>query len=120
MSEANATAEFTSAMDGDVVVAAIAGRLDAVRVPTIAPEATTLPDSGTTRLVLDLAGLNWIDSSGVGMLVTMYKKVKANGGRVNVACLQRQPTEIFRLLRLEAAFKVFDTVQEAVTDLRTA
>ncbi len=120
MSEANtnAFAEFSSSTEGDMVIAAVAGRLDAVRVPTIAPEATGLPDNGATKMVLDLSRLDWIDSSGVGMLVTIYKKVKANGGRVNVAFLQRQPTEIFRLLRLEAAFKVFETLQEAVEDLR--
>ena len=110
--------EFSSSVDGEVVVAAIGGRLDAVRVPVISAEATSVPDGGATMVVLDLSGLEWIDSSGVGMLVTIYKKVKGNGGRVNVACLQRQPTEIFRLLRLEAAFKVFDTLQEAISDLR--
>ena len=118
MSEASTTAKFSSSMDGEVVIAAISGRLDAVRVPSIGPQVTTLPDEGATTVVLDLSGLEWIDSSGVCLLVTLYKKIKANGGRVHVACLQRQPTEIFRLLRLEAAFKVFETIQEAVSDLR--
>lgn len=113
MSDPN-TVEFSSSSQGDVVVAAIVGRLDAVRVPMIYKQVSELGDSGATQVTLDLSGLEWMDSSGVGQLVVLYKKVKAAGGAVNVACLQHQPKEIFRLLRLESAFQVYETLEEAV------
>jgi anti-sigma B factor antagonist len=80
-------------------------------------DLVALPDKGHLKVVLDLAGLEWIDSSGVGLLVTLYKQARARGGTVNAASLQRQPKEIFRLLRLESAFEIFDTVEQAVAKL---
>lgn len=116
MSSPDVTVEFEASTQGDVAVAAIRGRLDAARVADIKQQVSALPETGVTQVVLELSGLEWIDSSGVGLLVLVYKKVKANGGRVNVACLQRQPQEIFRLLRLESAFTIFDTLESAVAD----
>ena len=102
---------------GDVVVLALRGRMDAVRVAQVRQVLSDLPQPGKARFVLDLAGLDWIDSSGVGALIVLYKRARQLGGDVKVACLQRQPKEIFRLLRLESAFEVCESVDEAVAKL---
>jgi anti-sigma B factor antagonist len=99
-------------------VLSICGRLDAVRVKKVRDEIINLPDKGHLKVVLDLSSLEWIDSSGVGVLVTLYKRVRSKGGSIVVGCLQRQPKEIFRLLRLESAFEVHDTVDDAVAKLK--
>lgn len=114
----NNAVEFQRSQNGDVEIAAISGRLDAARVPAIRQQITEMVAEGVTRVVLDLGGLEWIDSSGIGLLVIVYKGVKENGGRANVARLQRQPEEIFRLLRLESAFDVFETIEQAVDSLK--
>ncbi len=98
---------------GEVSVLSIRGRMDAARVGPLRAALAALPDQGHTRLVLDLAGLEWIDSSGVGALVSLFKHVKARGGEVKAAALQRQPKEVFRLLRLESVFELCDTVDQA-------
>lgn len=117
MGEANTKVEYEITTRDGTSVLAIRGRLDALRVGSIREPVVALPGQGHLRMVLDLAGLEWIDSSGVGLLVTLFKQIKAKGGSVVVACLQRQPKEIFRLLRLESAFRVFDSVDEAVAAL---
>jgi anti-sigma B factor antagonist len=114
MADAEAKVEYEVNDRDGVTVLAIRGRLDAVRVGTIREGVVSLTEQGNLNVVLDLAGLDWIDSSGVGLLVTLYKQTKTKGGNVVSACLQRQPQEIFRLLRLESAFKVYDTVDDAV------
>jgi anti-sigma B factor antagonist len=119
MSEAQeAKLEHSISSDGEVTILAIRGRMDAVRVGAIREEIARLPDKGHTRVVLDLSGLEWIDSSGVGTLVVLYKNVKAKGGEVVAAALQRQPREIFRLLRLDTAFQIFDSVPDGIGRLR--
>jgi len=114
MGDALSKVEYEVTDRDGVTVLAIRGRLDAVRVGTIRADVVEQMGKGSLKVVLDLSGLDWIDSSGVGLLVTLYKQTKAKGGNVVVACLQRQPQEIFRLLRLESAFKVYDTVDDAV------
>lgn len=99
---------------GEVTVVAIRGRLNAARVTDVREALIALPEKGQVKIVLDLSGLEWIDSSGVGALVTLYKMSLAKGGDVKVARLQRQPKEIFRLLRLESAFEIFADVETAV------
>lgn len=114
---AQANIEHQISQRGDVTVLAIRGRLDAVRAGSVREPITSLPEQGHLKVTVDLSGLEWIDSSGVGVLVTLYKQARAHGGVVNVACLQKQPREIFRLLRLESAFQLFEAVDDAVAAL---
>jgi anti-sigma B factor antagonist len=50
---------------------------------------------------VDLSRLRIVDSSGVGALVSLYKRLRAQGGEMVVSGLQNQPLAIFRLLRLD-------------------
>jgi anti-sigma B factor antagonist len=51
-----------------------------------------------------MTDLRLIDSSGVGVLVSLYKRVRANGGDVRFAGVTAQPLVIFKLLRLDHVF----------------
>ena len=53
------------------------------------------------RVTVDLSALRLIDSSGVGAIVSLYKRVRAQGGKVGVTGLRDQPLAIFKLLRLD-------------------
>lgn len=110
-------AAFDVGRSGDVTIVRLGGRLDGQQVGPVRQQLLELPERGDVRVVLDLERLEWIDSSGVGALITLFKRARTRGGDVKVAGLQRQPKEIFRLLRLEAAFEVFPSVEEAVNSL---
>lgn len=99
-----------------VTVVAIGGRLDAITAGTVRERLVALAQ-GPVRVALDLSRLEWIDSSGVGALISLFKRARTAGGDVKVGGLQAQPKEIFRLLRLEAALEVLPTVDEAVARL---
>jgi len=110
----DAKLEHRISKDGEVTIVGITGRMDAVRVGAVREALAKLPEQGHKKIVLDLTELEWIDSSGVGALVVLYKNAKARGGEVLVASLQRQPREIFRLLHLDSAFELFDAVPQAL------
>ena len=55
-------------------------------------------------MVVDLSGLDLIDSSGVAALVALYKRVRAVGGQVSVTGARDQPLAIFKLLRMDKVF----------------
>ncbi|MCB9555604.1 MAG: STAS domain-containing protein [Deltaproteobacteria bacterium] len=112
-----AAVQFSTTISDDVAIAMIGGRLDANNAQGVREKLAELADQAQS-VVVDLSSLEWIDSSGVGALVSLYKRVLTAGGKVNVACLNGQPKEIFRLLRLDAALRAFPSVDEAVAHLR--
>jgi anti-sigma B factor antagonist len=97
--------KFSRTDSGDTTVVAIDGVLDALTVPELRPVLDSLVESRPRTITVDLRALRVIDSSGVGAIVSLYKRCKQYGGTVQVTGLTSQPLAIFRLLRLD---KVFD------------
>lgn len=104
--------------DSGVIVLALGGRLDALTAPELRPTIDKLVESGNHQVVCDMEQLETIDSSGVGAIVSLFKRLRMKGGDVKIARLQGQPKEIFRLLRLDRAFDLFDALGPAVDRCR--
>jgi anti-sigma B factor antagonist len=90
-----------STTDAGVTRLAIEGELDAVTVSDLRGDIEKLLARRPSRVEVDLSMLRMLDSSGVGALVSLYKRVRAQGGDVVVMGLRDQPLAIFRLLRLD-------------------
>ena len=105
--------EFKRDALGDVEILTLKGNLDALTAPELRPTIDALVASRKIKVVFNLGELTLIDSSGVGAIVSLFKRVRMLGGDVKIACLANQPKEIFRLLRLDRAFDLFDSVEEA-------
>jgi anti-sigma B factor antagonist len=88
----------------------IEGELDAVSVSELRPDLEKLVKSRPSSVEVDLSSLRMVDSSGVGALVSLYKRVRAQGGGVVIKGLRDQPLAIFRLLRLD---RVMLTVEKS-------
>lgn len=91
---------------GDETLLKIEGSLDAVSTPELRPTIDALVAEKRTRVTVNLSALRLIDSSGVGAIVSLYKRLRAQGGDVTVVGLKDQPLAIFRLLRLDRVFNV--------------
>jgi anti-sigma B factor antagonist len=89
--------------DGETVVK-IDGTLDAVTAPEFRQLVDELVAENRSNITLELSSLRLIDSSGVGVIVSLFKRVRANGGQVRIVGLRDQPRAIFRLLRLDRVF----------------
>ena len=79
----------------------IEGQLDALTVPELRAELDKLVDHTPPQVDVDVTNLRLIDSSGVGALVSLFKRVRAQGGQVEIRGLRDQPLAIFKLLRLD-------------------
>src|SRR5438105_1142334 len=106
--------DYTKTEQKDVTVFALKGNLDALTAPTLKKEIEGLLAARKIHVVFDLHGLELIDSSGVGAIVSLFKRVRTLQGDVKIARLSGQPAEIFKLLRLDRAFEIFDSVDKAV------
>jgi len=85
---------------------AIRGSLDINTAPALAEEIDRIIQSKATKVLVDLAGLDLIDSSGVAALVKLYKGVRGAGGVVTISNARDQPLAIFKLLRMDKVFNL--------------
>jgi len=97
---------FSRIDSGEETIIRIEGVLDAVTTPDIRPEIDSLVAQKRRDITVDVSSLRLIDSSGVGVIVSLFKRSKAYGGIVRVSGLKDQPLTIFRLLRLDKVFKL--------------
>ncbi|MCZ2153663.1 MAG: STAS domain-containing protein [Bryobacterales bacterium] len=73
-----------------------------------------LTAEGVRKLILDLAEVDYIDSSGLGTLVYCFSTFRKNGGTLKLLRLTRRNIELMLLTKLETVFEVFDQEQAAV------
>ncbi|HEY5283635.1 MAG TPA: STAS domain-containing protein [Polyangia bacterium] len=85
----------------DASVLSIGGELDALSVLDLRPVIDRIGEDRPPRLLVDLSHLRLIDSSGVGAIVGLFKRVRAYEGFMAVVGVHDQPLAILRLLRLD-------------------
>jgi len=95
---------FSRSDAGEETTLRIEGALDAVTAPELRPTLDALVSEKRPKVIVELSALRLIDSSGVGALVALYKRLRAQGGIVSVIGLKDQPLAIFKLLRLDRVF----------------
>ena len=88
---------------------------------TVGPEATALrakvaelSAAQTRNLVLDLAGADYIDSTGLGALVMCATSLRRSGGNVKLLHLNRRNIELLVMTKLATVFEIFTDEQDAV------
>lgn len=106
--------------DGQTTFLRIRGELDALSAPELRPALDRVVDERMSEVIVDLSELRLIDSSGVGALVSLYKRVRSNGGTVRFTGVTSQPLVIFKLLRLDIVFGLVEDGRSAVYGLATA
>ncbi len=93
-------------------------RLDANNSEALKVELRRLFESGTKDLVIDLKEILFIDSSGLGVLVSGYKNASILHGTLKLSNLQSQVKSMFELTRLHRVFDIFTSVDDALQSYR--
>jgi anti-sigma B factor antagonist len=70
--------------------------------------------AGTRRIVVDLSGVSYIDSAGVGMLVAESQRLTQEGGAMRLARLTARSHHLLAMLKLKFVFEIYDDVDGAV------
>ena len=73
-----------------------------------------LVDLGHVRIVADLGGLTYIDSSGVGMLVGKLKSVRESGGDIRLLHVTTRGQRLFGMLKILTVFETFEDEAQAI------
>ena len=99
---------------GDATVLSCDGRLTMVAAPALRSAIDEAVSGGRVRLVVDLAGTSFVDSSGLGALVAGLKRTRQAGGDLRIASAQEQVRMVLNLTNLDRILQPFDTVGDAV------
>ncbi len=97
---------------GTVVV--LAGDIDLHHVPAVHPVLLGECEKKPERLVIDLADVGYMDSSGVGLLVKVYQTVKAHGGKLRLVGMNPRVRGVFEITRLDKYFVICASQEEAL------
>jgi anti-sigma B factor antagonist len=102
-------------LNGKVMVVMVREeRLDAHNSNDLKVEMNRLFEGGTRDLLVDLKEVRFIDSSGLGVLVSGFKNASTHQGSIKLCGLQTQVKSMFELTRLHRVFDIFQTIDEAL------
>lgn len=107
--------QVTNRQVGDVTVVDVAGRI------TLGEGASTLRENirdlvakGNKKILLNLSDVSYIDSSGIGELVSAYTTVTNQGGTLKLLGLTKRVKDLLQITKLYTVFEVFESEPIAV------
>lgn len=106
--------ETRDSRQGDVVVVAINGKLDAISSPQLETRLLEHIDAGEKKLVLDLSQVSYVSSAGIRAFLVAHKRMKDRGGQVSFAGLTQDVRRVFDLTGFSFRVPLFDTAEAAV------
>ena len=104
--------------DGKIFIFSFSGNLILSELEQVRKEVKeTIDDEGATEVIFDMSDVDFIDSAGIGFIVSVYKTLKSKNGKFALAGLKKKPKEVFNLTRLDKIIKTFDDIEAAKKEL---
>lgn len=104
-----------STEDDRAAVVSAAGEVDAGSVELLRKELNELADADRVNVILDLSGVTFLDSSGLGALVASHRRLRSLGGVLGLVCRNDIVLRVFRLTGLDRVMPIFPTLEDAFT-----
>ncbi len=116
MADATTTFEVRQVADG-VSAIAVTGEVNAASEDVLMDAYARASESGSRAIVLNFEALEYMNSGGIGLLVTLLVRAQRAGQAVLAHGLSAHYREIFELTRLDEAMGLHDSEQAALSDL---
>lgn len=100
----------------EVMILDLIGDLDIASVPAVRSASTEVAADGWHRVVVDLGGVAFIDSAGMGALIGIRRRARAGGGDCLLASASTDVARQLAAAELDRLFALHDTVEEAVEE----
>ena len=98
----------------EYTVLSVGGEIDVYTAPQLRQRLIELVEEGSQHIVVDMEQVEFLDSTGLGVLVGGLKRVRALDGSLRLVCAQERILKIFRITGLEKVFGIYGSVDEAV------
>lgn len=110
--------EIRERVDGNVVVIGLVGRFTVTDRPNLLKNAVAgAVERGACHVLLDLAGVPYIDSTRLGELIAAHVTVSRSGGRLSLVATPHRIAELITIAGLDRVFEQFPTVADATKKL---
>jgi len=103
----------TSEVEGATIIA-VGGEIDVYTAPKLRDKITELVADGVYDIIVDMEAVEFLDSTGLGVLVGGLKKVRAHDGSLQLICTQDRLLKIFRITGLAKVFVIHETAEAAL------
>ncbi len=90
----------------DFLVLTVSGEVDVYTAPLLRQKLVDLADSGTSRIIVDLEPVEFLDSTGLGVLVAALNRLRRQGGDVELICSQARIVRVFEITGLTRVFTI--------------
>ena len=100
--------------DAPFEIIEVGGEIDVYTAPKLRDKITELVGNGNYHLVIDMEKVDFLDSTGLGVLVGGLKKVRAHDGSMRLICNQERLLKIFRITGLAKVFVIHDSAEAAL------
>jgi anti-sigma B factor antagonist len=106
--------DITESVREEVTILTLKGRLTLGESNLVREKVAELAAAGRFKIVADLGGVDYIDSTGLGILVICFTSLKKQGGALKLVNPNKRNVELLLLTKLHTVFEVFNEVQDAV------
>jgi anti-sigma B factor antagonist len=91
-------------------ILSVVGEIDLYTAPRLQTEFTRLLETGPDRVVIDMSGVEFCDSTGMNVLLSALKRMRERGGALEVASPRPAVRKILQVTGLDSVFTVHDTI----------
>ncbi len=105
---------LSSRPEGERTVVSVGGEIDVYTAPKLREHLIDLVSNGNYHLIVDMEAVEFLDSTGLGVLVGGLKRVRAHDGSLRLVCNQERILKIFRITGLTKVFPIHASVDEAM------
>ena len=101
-------------LEGDRTVVEVGGEIDVYTAPQLRSALNDAVANGARHLVVDMTGTEFLDSTGLGVLVGGLKRVRTMDGDLELVCASEKILKVFRITGLTKVFTIHPTIDEAL------
>ena len=97
------------------VVLEVGGEVDVYTAPKLRERLVDMVNAGHKQLVVDLSRVEFLDSTGLGVLVGAHRRLRARDGSLDLVCPHERVLKVFRITGLDNVFDIHSSVEEATS-----
>ncbi len=95
----------------------VGGEIDVYTAPALRDRLDEEIDQGRFQLVVDLGGVTFMDSTGLGVLVGRLKLIRVHDGTMRIVCAHDRVLKVFTITGLDKVFEIFPSVEDATAGM---
>lgn len=106
---------LTVSRQGDVTIVEVEGQLIVGNRQDLKQKVIDEVEKGARKVLIDFSRTGYIDSSGLGVLVSLAKRIRDTGGELRLSSLHDELQSLFELTKLDTLFQISKTREHALT-----